>query len=133
VTVRDLLTHRSGLGTHDFLWMEAPWSLEESIRRIGRVAPSYSFRSTYHYQNMMYNAAGSALAHAAGSTWQEFVRQRIFAPLACRGEVHSQRSRAGRRSCQPHLKSGGGVEITKWYPDDRQIRPAGSIKPACAT
>jgi len=37
VTLRDLLTHRTGLGTHNFLWMAAPWSLEESIRRIGKV------------------------------------------------------------------------------------------------
>src|SRR5579871_4980739 len=31
VTVRDLLCHRTGLGSHDFLWYRAPWSQDEMI------------------------------------------------------------------------------------------------------
>jgi CubicO group peptidase (beta-lactamase class C family) len=109
--------------------MEAPWSLEESIRRIGKVAPSYSFRSTYHYQNMMYNAAGYALAHAAGSAWQDFVRQRIFAPLGMAGvKLTASEAEQAADHASPHLEIGGKVEITNWYRDDHQIRPAGSIK-----
>jgi CubicO group peptidase (beta-lactamase class C family) len=130
VTLRDLLTHRTGLGTHDFLWMYAPWTLEESIRRIGMVAPSYSFRSTYQYQNMMYNTAGYALAHAAGSAWQDFVRSRIFGPLGMSGvKLTSTEAQQASDHASPHLRSGGGkVEIVSWYQDDKQIRPAGSIK-----
>jgi CubicO group peptidase (beta-lactamase class C family) len=87
--------------------MEAPWSLEESIRRIGKVAPWYPFRSTYHYQNMMYNAAGYALAHAAGFSWQDFVRQRIFAPLGIAGvNFTASEAEQGRRSCQPTPEEG---------------------------
>ena len=130
VTVRDLLTHRAGLGTHDFLWMDAPWSLEESIRRIGKVAPSFSFRSTYHYQNMMYNAAGYALAHASGGPWQDFVRARILEPLGMSGvRLTSTEAQQSADHASPHLKSSGGkIEISTWYQDDKQIRPAGSIK-----
>jgi CubicO group peptidase (beta-lactamase class C family) len=130
VTVRDLLTHRAGLGTHDFLWMDAPWSLEESIRRIGKVAPSFSFRSTYHYQNMMYNAAGYALAYASGGAWQDFVRARIFEPLGMSGvKFTATEAQQSADHASPHLKSSGGkVEITTWYQDDKQIRAAGSIK-----
>src|SRR5260370_24372723 len=128
VTVRELLTHRSGLGTHDFLWMEAPWSLEESIRRIGKVAPIYSFRSTYHYQNMMYNAAGYALAHAAGSAWQEFVRQRIFAPLGMAGvKLTASEAEQAADHASPHLKTRGKDEHTKRYHGDRQIPPPGHL------
>jgi CubicO group peptidase (beta-lactamase class C family) len=129
VTVRDLLAHRTGLGAHNFLWMEAPWSLEESIRRIGKAPPSFPFRSTYHYQNIMYNAAGYALAHAAGSTWQDFVRSRIFEPLGMSGvKFTSGEAQQAADHASPHLKAAGTVEITSWYPDDNQIRPAGSIK-----
>ena len=39
VTVRDLLTHRTGVGSHDLLWYKSPWSLEERIRRTCRLPP----------------------------------------------------------------------------------------------
>src|SRR5262249_8252603 len=40
VTLRDLVCHRSGLGSHDLLWYRAAWSQREAVRRIGRLAPN---------------------------------------------------------------------------------------------
>ena len=37
VTLRDLITHRTGVAGHDRLWQAAPWPIEESIRRIDSV------------------------------------------------------------------------------------------------
>ena len=33
VTLRDLLSHRTGLARNDNLWYRVPWSIEESVRR----------------------------------------------------------------------------------------------------
>jgi CubicO group peptidase (beta-lactamase class C family) len=87
VTVRDLLTHRAGLPNSDFLWYGNDNSTEEILRRVRFVAPAYSLRSGFIYQNVMYAAAGQVIANASGMSWEDFVRTRIFAPLGMQRTV----------------------------------------------
>jgi CubicO group peptidase (beta-lactamase class C family) len=81
VTVRDLLAHRTGFATHDELWDGTPLTREEVIRGITRIEPARPLRSAYQYNNIMYIAAGEIVARAAGMSWDDFVRTRIFQPL----------------------------------------------------
>ena len=89
VTVRDIVSHRTGVGTHDELWDGRPWSREEVIRMLGEVAPSQPFRGAYEYQNIMFIAAGEVVSHASGMKWDDFVRTRIFQPLGMAHTVTS--------------------------------------------
>ena len=82
VTIRDIVSHRTGLKRHDELWDNSPLTREEVVRRIGKVELSKPFRSAYQYQNIMYIAAGEVVAKASGMSWDEFVKTRIFQPLA---------------------------------------------------
>jgi len=61
---------------------------------------------------------------------QDFVRGRIFEPLGMSGvKLTSSEAQQAADHASPHMKAEGGkVEITTWYQDDKQIRPAGSIK-----
>jgi CubicO group peptidase (beta-lactamase class C family) len=81
VTLRDLVSHRTGLAEHDELWDDSPWSREEVIRRAGALPLSHPFRSRYRYNNIMLMAAGEAAASAAKTPWERLVRERIFTPL----------------------------------------------------
>jgi CubicO group peptidase (beta-lactamase class C family) len=83
LTVRDLLTHRTGLPGTDLLWglPENQYPLPEMIRRLRYVKPLSSFRSQWEYQNVMYAIAGGLVAKISGMPWETFVRTRIFAPL----------------------------------------------------
>jgi CubicO group peptidase (beta-lactamase class C family) len=81
LTVRDLLTHRSGISRSDNLWIAAPFSRTEVLRRARFLPAVEPFRSTYGYHNVMYIAAGEVVGAAAGTTWDDFVTERIFAPL----------------------------------------------------
>src|SRR3954471_1382051 len=81
VTLRDALTHRSGIARGELVWLSAPISRDEVLHRVRFLKPEAPFRSHYSYQNMMFLAAGQAAAKAGGSTWDDLVRQRIFAPL----------------------------------------------------
>jgi CubicO group peptidase (beta-lactamase class C family) len=81
VSLRDLLCHRTGLGTHDLLWYRAAWPPEEAVRRVGLLPLSHPFRTTFQYQSTMFTAAGLALASAAKSSWADFIEKRLFAPL----------------------------------------------------
>ncbi len=82
LTIRDLLTHRSGLPGTDLYWA-ASWkySPAEVIRRLRYVQPSASFRSQWQYQNVMYALGGTILERVSGQPWDAFMRSRIFAPL----------------------------------------------------
>jgi len=101
ITVRDLLTHRTGLPNADYLWYGTNNSTAEILRRVRYVDLAYSPRSSFIYQNVMYAAAGQVIAAASGMPWEEFVRTRIFVPLHMSGTVPLL-SRAGS---QPNVAS----------------------------
>ena len=82
VTIRDLLCHRAGLANNgDLLWVNISASREEIIRKIALLPLSYSFRSSFHYNNIAFIAAGEVVGHVAGTTWEEFVNRRLLMPL----------------------------------------------------
>ncbi|HZG68056.1 MAG TPA: serine hydrolase, partial [Herpetosiphonaceae bacterium] len=81
VTVRDMLSHRAGLPRHDM----AAWRLElpraDFIKRMRHLRFSTSFREKFQYNNLMYYTTAYLVETIAGQPWEEFVHQRIFAPL----------------------------------------------------
>ena len=83
LTIRDLLTHRTGLPGTDLFWAVPSWrySQAEVIRRLRYIEPSESFRSTWQYQNVMYALSGTIIERVSGMPWDAFIRTRIFAPL----------------------------------------------------
>lgn len=84
-TIRDLLTHRSGLGRGAgdlMLWPEpSGFSREEIIFNLRYLKPVTSFRSQYAYDNLLYIVAGEVVAKASKTSWEGFVQTRILNPL----------------------------------------------------
>lgn len=80
LTIRDLLTHRSGMGNTDFLWI-GDASTEEILHKMRLIDPQYSFRGGYTYQNIMYVVAGEVVEKLSGMSWEGFIQTRIFDPL----------------------------------------------------
>jgi CubicO group peptidase (beta-lactamase class C family) len=133
VTLRDLVTHRTGLAGHDYLWYQAPWPLDESIRRVGRVKLDHPFRTTFDYQSITFAAAGRAVGTAAQTTWAEFVRRRLFEPL---GMAHACCTTDGAEKASdrasPHRRDARGqVHVIPWY-RMAEPNPAGSITASAA-
>ena len=81
ITVRDLLTHRAGIGNADYLWYGQTTSARDILQRVRFIEPSYSLRSSFIYQNVMYAAAGAVVEAASGRSWEQMLRSRIFEPL----------------------------------------------------
>ncbi len=82
VTIRDALAHRSGIANtyySDFGVM----GLDETVDQLRYLSPR-EFRDSFRYDNVMYAAAGKAIAAASGMSWGEFVRHRLLAPLDMR-------------------------------------------------
>ena len=81
LTIIDLLSHRSGLARGDRLWYATAYDRNEVLRRVRYLKPSWSLRSRYGYQNIMFLAAGQIIPSITGKSWDDFVRERIFTPL----------------------------------------------------
>ena len=127
ITVRDLLCHRSGLERGDFIWYGTSYDRDEIWNRIRYVKPSWSFRSKFGYQNIMYLAAGQVLARVSGKSWDDFVRDRIFKPLEMTSTNTTIRAFAGQNNvATPHAKVEDKVRTIPWRNIDN-IAPAGSI------
>ena len=82
-TLRDLVTHRSGLGlgAGDLLWFHSSYGRAEIIHRIRAAKPASSFRSRYAYDNVLYIAAGEIVPAVTGQSWDDFIKERILTPL----------------------------------------------------
>lgn len=83
-TVRDMLTHRSGLplGAGDLLvFPDGHVEVKDVLNVFKNIEPATSFRSQYAYDNLMYIVAGNVLARANDSTWAEALKDRLFDPL----------------------------------------------------
>jgi CubicO group peptidase (beta-lactamase class C family) len=117
MTVRDLLSHRSGLATFggDLLWYETDFDRREILRRIRYLKPTSSFRSRYGYQNIMFLAAGEIVQAVTGKSWDEFVKERFFLPLGMRRTVTSVKAfRAGDNVATPHNEVDGRVRVIRY-------------------
>ncbi|MFL6282321.1 MAG: serine hydrolase [Pyrinomonadaceae bacterium] len=84
ITVRDLLSHSSGLNRTDLAWITGVLNREEVIRVAGQAKPTAKLREKWQYQNVMYSAAGECVAKAENSTWESLIKERIFKPLGMR-------------------------------------------------
>ena len=81
VTLRDLITMRTGLPRHDWLWKANPIGRAELIRRLASLELSAGLRERFQYNNLTVTAAGHVLEVVTGQSWEELARQRLFEPL----------------------------------------------------
>lgn len=88
--LRDILAHRSGLGSHagDLLFVTpSSYTTREVVERLRDVPLKSGFRAEFAYENLMYAVAALVIEQASGESYADFVREHIFAPVGM-GESH---------------------------------------------
>jgi len=128
--IRDLLSHRSGLGTFsgDLLWYGTGYSAEEVVRRARYLPPAGPFRASYGYSNLMFIAAGEVVSAVSGMPWQDFVEERILQPLRMNRTVTSVADLSARDNvATPHKNRMDGVYPLAWYNWDAMAAAGGII------
>ncbi len=84
-TIRDLLTHRSGLGlgAGDLMFFPdgSDFTIKDVIHNLRYLKQVSSFRTKYDYDNNLYIVAGEVITRITGKSWPEFVEERIIEPL----------------------------------------------------
>jgi CubicO group peptidase (beta-lactamase class C family) len=82
VTVRDIMSHRTGLPRHDYSWYLFNTSSRDSLlRRIQYQEPTAPIRQVWQYNNFMFLAQGMIAEKLTGKTWEANIKEKIFTPL----------------------------------------------------
>lgn len=129
MTIRDLLCHRSGLETFsgDLIWYGSDYSREEVIKHAQYLEPKYGFREHFGYSNIMFLTAGQIIEYVTDTTWDDFLKYRIFQPLGMsrtNTSITVNEKLDNVASC--HTESEGKTVVIPYINWDN-IGPAGSI------
>ena len=131
VTIRDALSHRSGIARGELIFLGAGITRDEVVHRVRFLKPESPFRSRYSYQNIMYVTAGQAAGKAAGSTWDDLIRERILKPLGMTTSATNYRGLENENVAQPHRLDHDSLHLQARL-DGENIGPAGSILSSAA-
>lgn len=128
ITVRHLLYHTSGVppttGYDNFYnGDESDTALEKNVRRLSTIQPNRPVGLTYEYANLNYDILGLLVQTVSGQTYDAYIQNHIFTPLAMHQSFTSQ------AEAQAH---GMAVGYRRWFglpfpanlPDDRATRPS---------
>ena len=78
-TLRDLLSHRTGLPRHDSTWYGNEKTRQELFDGLRHLKPNAAFRSLWQYNNLMYETVGLLCAQLSGAdSWEDFIQTRIL-------------------------------------------------------
>jgi len=81
ITLRDMLSHRTGITRHDTIWYKSDFSRKQLFEKLVYLEPQQPARTTYLYNNLMYAAVGYLIELQSGKTWEHFVKEHILDPL----------------------------------------------------
>ena len=135
MTVRDLLTHRSGLslGEGDLLVIPGTnRSRADIVHALRYLKPATGFREKFAYDNILYIVAGALVEAVSGEPWERFVSENIFATAGMR-DAHPTYLASASNSVALHARTSGpirGVGVETVLPESQGfgvIAPAGGV------
>jgi len=133
MTVRDLLCHRSGLGTFsgDVVWYRSNYSAEEVVKRVAELPQEFEFRNGFGYSNVMYLAAGEVIRSVTGKSWAEYVQEKFLTPLDMDRTITSTNDIASTSNvATPHKPEGEMCNPIDWVNWDNMGAAGGIISSA---
>jgi len=119
-TIRDLLTHRSGLGLGAgdlMIWPDgSDFKATDIIHNLQYLKPVSAFRTKYDYDNLLYIVAGEVIQKVSGQTWCDFIEERIMKPLEMNNSAASYlRLKDTTNIIAPHVPTDGKLKIISRY------------------
>ena len=133
VTLRDMMSHRTGLPRHDLSWYGASAGRNELMRRIEYLQPTAELRAKYQYNNFMFMSVGIVIEKITGKSWEDNVKERILDPVGMHHTVVSieEMEKNNDRSLAYDLKNDTVIRHIPFRNIDA-IAPAGALN-SCAT
>ena len=115
-TIRDLLTHRSGLGLGAgdlMIWPDSStYTLKDIIHNLRFLRPTSDFRTKYDYDNLMYIVAGEVVARVSSMKWEDFIEKKIMNPLQMTESAPDYMMITDKNNViDPHAPVNGKVQV----------------------
>jgi len=129
ITIRDLMSHQTGLPRHDYSWYFFPsFSKDSLIQRIQYHEPFAGVREKWRYNNFMFMTQGVITERITGKTWEENIKERLFEPLNMnRSNLHiDELEKESNIAIGYKLNDDDSVEKLDYY-KIAGMSPAGSI------
>mmetsp|Transcript_8427 Transcript_8427/g.11631 ORF Transcript_8427/g.11631 Transcript_8427/m.11631 type:complete len:536 (+) Transcript_8427:25-1632(+) len=136
VTIRDMLTHKTGMPDHSYdlgVEVESQFTRSELFYAIKTLLPGYDFRSQWQYSNLMVMAAGHVAEEVTGTSWEDLVTERIFHPVGMKRTCPDLDCALAEGnlamptllvSSDPVSRVDGGYECNRWLTPEN---PSGGI------
>ncbi|MBR4162077.1 MAG: serine hydrolase [Solobacterium sp.] len=129
VTIRDLLSHRTGAASHDAHGVYCPlMPREDYVKTFQYLQPLYDLRYHFQYSNQMVVLAAYVAEKITGRSWEELVKERILNPLGmdqttvCLADMIKQENKS-----EGYLTMGPAGNVAQPYLDLGAVAPAGGI------
>jgi hypothetical protein len=127
LTIAHLLTQRSGLARHDFLWHARADMSRADFAKAQRSLAMQGFPGRYGYTNSAYILAGRVIELKSGQSWEDFTTRSIFSPLGMtRSNFSSEGMRADANAAQAVKRRDAEMRVVAWR-DGRLLSAAGSV------
>jgi len=130
VTLRDMLSHRTGVTRHDLIWFKSPFTRKELFEKLKYLEPQQPMRETFLYNNLMFSAVGYVIEIKSGKTWENYVRENIFEPLDMNSSTYtiSDMLKLPDHGV-PYREKRDSFELYQipYYEDTEGVAPAGAV------
>ena len=130
ITVRDMLSHRTGITRHDSIWYKSDFTQKDLFNRLRYLEPSQTPRTVFLYNNMMYAGAGYSIELLSGQSWETVVRERILRPLGMNSTTFTIDEMVKTpEPGVPYTERRDSTELYRipYYSDAIGVAPAGAI------
>src|SRR5712692_7820709 len=130
VSIRDMLSHRTGITRHDSIWYKSDFTRKELFDRLKYLEPTQPMRETFLYNNLMFAGVGYAIELLSGKKWEQFVQERIFNPLGMKTTVYSVADMLKHSDHGvPFTERRDSFDLYKipYYEDIEGVAPCGAI------
>lgn len=128
VTLRDLLSMRSGFGSSEYTFRRTSANRADHVRRIRFLEQRHPLRSEYLYTTDSYTAIGEVVATVTGQPWENFAAETLWKPIGMtRTNADHTVARADSNAASPHITVAGRKQAIEWIYEDYNALPAGGV------
>jgi CubicO group peptidase (beta-lactamase class C family) len=130
VTLRDMLSHRTGITRHDTIWYKSDFNRKDLFDRLKYLEPQEPMRTSFLYNNLMFAGVGYMIQLQSGKTWEQFVRERILQPLDMKstGYTIDEMVKAPEHGVGfTEKRDSFDLYKTPYYEDIEGVAPCGAI------
>ncbi len=129
VTLRDMMSHRTGVSRYDYSWYFFPSASRDTLmQRVKYMEPSEPLRSRWQYNNFMYMLQGVVAEKLTGRSWEDNIREKLLQPLGMSNTNVSlaEWKKAADLAVGYNVKHDSIINKIDYY-DISGMAPAGSI------